>query len=277
MIKYHKLTSLFAKSIPDCAVLVNNHWDHVEILQRCQAKIKNMIPQPQINYYTSYSMSPNNKISNILDYNVPTNFEPLQERNAKAQIFQKGIKLDTSPQAEPDSIIDFREANFIDKRIHGMDQKAVKNSSEFDNRMFSQFTEIQYENSLRHFENYLRTNGQYDSTELEQITIALQKMALYSNNIPKLQIVWAENLHLFTKSGVPPLRISDNFCLTNTTFAFKHDYKQSMKRLQTISDTLKSKKIPENDLKRAFEIIDNSFMTLNDEQIIALLEQNIKF
>lgn len=125
---WHKLTPLFTRNIYNRLAVVNNHWNHYPIIQQIESGAFRPYIQKNVDpikdYYLDFPVPLSNKIAKILEYNGPTNFFPLKQKGVDVHTYKKGEFVDTSSQAEPDDVFDFKNSQFEDKRIHGMDHKA---------------------------------------------------------------------------------------------------------------------------------------------------------
>lgn len=199
-----------------------------------------------------------NKITTIYEYNVPTNFLGLVEKGVTVKAFEKGEHLDTFSQAEPDATFDFKGSKFQDQRKHGMDHKAVDKAREYESRIFSQFSKEQYESAMRAFENsmFVNTTVPFDQTII--IIETIEKLIKTADNLKAHQIVWAENLHHFPKEFIPPLQVPKNFSTENLEPEILKMLQKSEIRMTKISNILWTRKIPENDFKKAIELFYDS-------------------
>jgi len=123
------MTSYFAKRAVDYAALINNHWSHYHKIEQFKTKI----PYDEIGYrnfnipFNTHPVS----INKVMEHNLSTNFYVLKQHGIALLQFSKSLNLDSRNQAQDDIIFDFSRAkeDIIERRIHGLDQKASSGNS----------------------------------------------------------------------------------------------------------------------------------------------------
>ncbi len=189
---WHPMTSFFARKATDYAAVLNNHWSHYTMIERFK---HNKIPYKSDIKYAHFETPDVKSISKVTEHNLITNFTGLLSRNIKLYGYNKHITLHSQNQARDDIILDFREAHYpvIDRRIHGLDQKATSNIRDPSSKIFSQISEQDYRNLLD-IQGKLITNNADTSHEIK---IALENLGQAANDFEKQQKIWAEVVHLF--------------------------------------------------------------------------------
>lgn len=268
MYKLHKLTPIFSKTLVERAALVYLEWSHYAIIQQIEAgtftKLFPAIRQRADiiqDIYCNFASNPTNKICKMFEENGPTNFIVLKQNKVKVQTYKKGDTLDTQSQTAPDLKLDFSESTYQDKRIHGMDYKAYENPREFESKIFSQLNEDKYFRGLLAIESLIMNSDlNLNKERLMAIKHALMMLNETSNDLIKHQKVWAESLHLFPEKYIPPLRVPKNFAIQDLKKEILEEFLKSKIRMQKISALLYARKIPENDLKAAVDLFEDSEM-----------------
>ncbi len=123
MPKLHPYTSWCFRSIYDRIFLINHSWDHYAPCLRAD-KSGFVTTEINNNLYMHFEDDSKN-IKEILEKNVQTNFYPLIEKKVNFLRFSSSIPLDSTPQPEPDTIANFKNSDYVDQRIHGLDQKSL--------------------------------------------------------------------------------------------------------------------------------------------------------
>lgn len=108
--RWHNLTCLFARNMMDRVAIVNNCWTpSYSTLQQLEKGSLSNVPKgvmlkisPIENLYYNFPSPSTNKISQIFDYNGPTNFLSLKENNVDIRVTQSGDLFDTKAQKTPD-------------------------------------------------------------------------------------------------------------------------------------------------------------------------------
>lgn len=262
---WHKLTPLFAKTAFDRIAIIQNHWNHYSLIQQIEKGnftppvLKNV--SPISNYYLHFPSDSTNKIDKIFEYNCPTYFYPLTQKGVNVHTYKKGEHLDTASQPVPDNVFDFRNSQYQDKRVHGMDHKAYENPRELDSKIFSNISKKKYMDGLDDLESLIRSNIiDITKTQLNNIQTALTNLKYSCDNINEHQLIWAQNVHYFPKEFIPPMRVPNNFSTQDLRQEFKEHLEFSQERMQKISNYLYAQKVPENDLKKALEYLNDSFI-----------------
>jgi|ERR1700753_886991 len=265
MLKLHKLTALFARTITDRIALVNHSWDHYAFIQQLEAKrypvpIKKDMEKVE-GIYVNFPSEITNKIGTIFDDNSPTAFQPLIEKNVIVRKSKKGDIFDTKQQKNPDNFFDFSKSEFTDKGVHGMDTKAYQNPIEFESRIFTQISKDTYKKSLDSFQNLIRANqANLSIVEIQNIRTALYELAKTCDDVVAHQLTWAQSLHHFPDNFIPPIRLPENFSKRDLKPEFQALLEKSEIKVRKISNILYMKKVPENDIKKAIELFEDTDM-----------------
>lgn len=142
--KLHSCTALFVKTIYDNIALLNSAWSHMHHIQA--ARLPMYYPE---NMYINNKpiLYPLKKLSfiQIQENNLSSNFTIMTKKNVMITPYN-GDSQDQpvyKPQANPDIIFNFTNSDFIDKRIHSMDQK-TNNPGLGDNKILSEITTQRY-------------------------------------------------------------------------------------------------------------------------------------
>jgi len=263
---WHKLTPLFSKTAFDRIALINNHWSHFSLIQQIESGSYSLPVVKNVskieNYYNNFKSPATNKIVKIMEFNGPTTFYPLVEKGVNVHAYNKGEYYDTSSQAQPDNIFDFRNNNsYFDKRIHGMDNKAYENPREFESKIFSALSPQNYIAGIVSLEELIQNNSiNLSFKQISNIKIALKELKDTCQDIKAHQIAWAKNLHYFPDKYIPPLRVPENFSTQDLNLHSKLELAKSMEKMEKISCYLFKKQIPENDYKKALELFEDSFI-----------------
>lgn len=254
----HPMTSLFARNFTDYVASINNNWSHFHIIEQA----KKAIPYNQ-QIYENFAMPSTNvsKISKVIEHNLITNFNPLKQLGIKVSIFHNNIKRDTSHQARDDILIDTKNSQVIDSRLHGLDQKAVSAFQIKDpsSVIFSQISHIEYGDIITRFEKLLIQKNNLSLQDIVKTQEVFQQLVETCNDIATHQIIWAKNLHLFPDNSIPPLRVPNNFSMEDFKPEIRESLRQSNFYMQKVSDHLHAKRVP-CDYKKAIEYMDNDFI-----------------
>lgn len=253
---WHPLTAYFAKRATDHAALMNNHWSHYHSIQQ----MRKLVPYQEIAYihFDNPCLRPIS-IQKVMDHNVLTNFYTVKKNGGVVTGFNKNIVLDTHNQKEDDVILDLRTARdpVIDRRVHGLDQKAYAGSSIDDasSKIFSGITGERYAGVIDQFKKSLFENN----PELPQdlISKALEKLVFSKDDFVTHQQVWLEIVHLFPKNYIPPLLAPENFATIDFQPSTKFAYEDSIKRMDFVSRTLKERNVV-CDYKQAIHVLEGS-------------------
>lgn len=82
-----------------------------------------------------------------------------------------------------------------------------------------------------------------------------------ANDYERLQEIWAKNLHFFSEDFIPPLRVPDNFSLSNLKPEALNAVGKANIKLRKISDFLFARKVPETaNYKTAIALFEDSVM-----------------
>lgn len=274
--KWHALVPCFAKSIAEKLTVIQNHWSHFNTFEQLESKKKNLNFYKELNIYKSCDFfegkNPNQiaKISKVVENNLMTNFTYLEEKaEAKILPFNKDIKLDSQSQSNPDVIFDFSESNhtIIDKRKHGMDQKATQSSNEPTSKIYSQMSSKRYNETIHGFFQQMQYNSSLTTNQTFIIKEILRELVETCNNLQTHQYIWAKHLHHFPNKYIPPLRIPSNICDENFTPEFLIVFERAKRRMEFLSNYFKDHKVGENDLEKACEIFQGSLVQKILEEI----------
>lgn len=247
----HKGTVFFARTLWEKAFFLNhpNGWSNafgrIEIIEK---KIKASILDSDRYCYIQFNPIPKNisKISAVIENNFLTNFSVLKNNGVKIMPYSKDIKIDICSQAQDDAVLDFSESNYEIKKVIGIDQKAYNNPREGHGKVFSELTDMKYLDLLSSFEQELLSNVTLTYDQTVNITKTIQLLRQHYNNFEKLQDVWAKGLHHMPEKYIPPLKVPNNFALSDLRSEFVDKINKANLKFHKISDCLFKKNIPEN-------------------------------
>lgn len=266
-VKYHSCTGLFVKSIFDQIVLLNSNWKHLHHMQA--AKIITPAVSDLYRPFTEKLPSHKKHFIGIQEQNLPSNFGPLIQKGVIVEPYDQ-----TNPkhnpvyycQKNPDTLFDFEKSEFIDKRIHALDQK-TNNPGLGQNKMLSEITPQRYNSTIDRLKKTLKLDN-YLTTEMNNV---LELLVTNCQDFEKHQLIWAKSLHLFPNNLIPPLRLPQNFSYAQLTPQALHQIKLSTSKLKHISDLLYVRKVPEiNHGTFPKEALD----LFNDSQLQQILNEN---
>ena len=238
---FHKATAYFARSPWDFAALINNSWSHYSVILKTESLLTTRFIYPTNNLiYSTFNKTYNlpDRFCDFVENNTLTNFSTLYDLNVTISPFLNQT-LDSRTQAKPDVVLDFSKSeHFEDKRVHGMDLKVVKNPGIAKSTILSDISVIKYQLIL----DNLSTTMQSSSTN--SVKQALNALKKTSYDLKEHQIVWANNLHLFPSTFIPPLRVPNNFSAQDLHPEFLQKLALANVRMQKVSDYLFFKNIP---------------------------------
>lgn len=262
--KYHSCTTLFAKTVFDNIVLLNNGWSNLNHIQAAAKKMQ-VSSNPVANLYKPFNQTftyKKTEFIGIQEENIPSNFVPLIEKGVCIEPYDKNNISHIpvyKPQAEPDIVYIFAKSQFIEKRTHVYDQK-TNNPGLGNNKLLSEITPKRFSTTI----DRLRKEISKETHMTEAMYNALEQLKITQDNFEQHQIIWAQNLHLFPNNLVPPLKIPQNFSYAQLNPQALFLIKQSEKRLKLISDYLYTKKIPQINHgkfpKEALDLFEDSYI-----------------
>lgn len=261
----HKATSFFARNIWEKVVLINNPpgWSvHFERIEQLEKKIKPNITTIDRNCYVHFEPIPITitKIAQVIEHNLSTNFLPLKENGVTFSMYTKNIQAHISGQAQDDIHMDLEKSKYVFKYILGMDQKAYKDPREGHCKIFSEISNKKYVNLLTSLEQELLINAlNFENLDINNISKTLMQMKEHANDISLLQQIWAQNLHYFPKTFIPPLKVANNFCINDIKPEILEKLKTAHFKMSKISDYLFFFLIDENvNYEKAIELFSDS-------------------
>lgn len=240
--KFHSCTVLFAKSVYEKAVLINNSWTNMQHIQASHPPKQKTPTNMYRDYGQTFSYKKEHFIG-IQEENAPSNFAPLIKKGVKVEPYDfKNLehKPVYFPQENPDIIFNFKDSQFKDKRIHALDQK-TNNPGLGKNKILSEISEVRYESTITRVQKEFLINFP-PNNEIQKV---LKDLKNTCNDLTAHQLVWAQNLHLFPDNFIPPLKIPQNFSYSQLTPEALREIKIAELRMKKVSDFLYAKKVPQ--------------------------------
>jgi len=261
---YHPLTAWFARKFEERIVLLRSNWSHYNPIANAE---KNGYLTSNLKDNSSYKNFSGNSYSfkQAVEYNLQTNYLHWIKNSVKLSEY-RGQQLNTKNQPEPDMVADFSNSNFHDKRIHGLDQKSGKADMGISS-IYSTMENKTYLKKLKHFQAQLFHHCDSTTLDVFAITKAFHTLGNTCNDLKAHQLVWANNVHLFTDKFIPPMRVPDHFSLEDATPEFVLLIKKAEIKVTQISNFLYAKRVPDN-LNRPPEDL------FYDSELQKMLEQN---
>jgi hypothetical protein len=268
---WHPMISFFCKTPLDYAAVINNHWNHIYVIQKLRAKI-NYAQVTYKHFENPFFKAKNVGINTMLEHNLQTNFASMKTLKVGIFAFDKKIKTNTNNQAQDDIIFDTNtadRAHIQDTRVHALDQKATPLASmipEPSSKMFSAMSAEEYYKTLQiHKQNYLN-NVDLTQEHLQKIEQALDLLFTTCEDIKAHQLVWLQNIHLFHDNYIPPMRLPHNFCIEDLPEELLLRYNLTVTKFDRISDLLYYRGVP-CDYEAAATILDESFIQKIFEEV----------
>lgn len=235
---FHPLTGWFTRQLTERIVLVKHHWSHYPIILK--AEKAGFVDSKTYNCYLSFNSTEKNSLREVFEHNLVTNYVPIIRAGALVTSYKKQL-MDTKPQAEPDLVVDLSNASFIDKRVHGLDQKSGR-SNLGSSLIYSHMDPRVYQNKLKVLQSQLFHRNQ-NLKNADEIATAISSLGHSCSNLDLHQLVWAKTVHLFPGGFIPPMRIPTNFSLREAHSDFLHALQLAELKVAKISDYLYFKQI----------------------------------
>ena len=205
------------------------------------------------------SLRPPTKISSAVEQNLATNFAEFPPQGINVIPFSTSLNPDSYNQKTDDVFFDFKNSKFIEKRLIGMDQKASKASAINDpsSKILSNVSLAEYDLLLENHRKNLFNNHPFTQAQRTQIRNVTDSLVDTCQDLPEHQIVWASWSHIFPPFFLPPIRVPNNFALSDLSPESLRQYNLALLRMKSTSDLLYRNKVP-SDYDKAADFLQNS-------------------